>query len=68
MTVPNGVYFSFWLNQSFSYTYPANPIIMEVFLKDVFVAPGCKGYAVSNKHQLSRILIPLQRNRAEQMR
>ena len=68
MTVPNGVYFSFWVNQSFSYTFPNNPMIMEVFVKDVYVAPGCKGYAVSNKHQLSRILVPLQRNRAEQQR
>lgn len=27
-TVPNGVYFSFWVNQSFSYTHAGNPIIM----------------------------------------
>lgn len=27
-TVPNGVYFSFWVNQSFTYTLPDNPIIL----------------------------------------
>ena len=64
--VPNGVYFSFWLNQSFNYTVPDNPMVMEVFVKDVFVAPGCKGYAVSNNHRLSRILVPLKKNRKEQ--
>ena len=65
-TVPNGVYFSFWLNQSFAYTYANNPIVMEVFVNNVYVAPGCKGYAVSNSHHLSRILVPLQTKRHEQ--
>jgi hypothetical protein len=41
-------------------------MILEVFVKDVFVAPGCKGYCVSNQHRLSRILIPLKKNRTEQ--
>lgn len=47
-TVPRGVYFSFWVNQSFAYTHPDNPLIMECFVKNVYVAPGCKGYTVSN--------------------
>lgn len=65
-TVPNGVYFSFWVNQCYHYTYADNPMIFEVFVKDVYVAPGCKGYAVSNNHRISRILIPLKKNRTEQ--
>ena len=64
-TVPNGVYFSFWLNQSFAYTVPDNPIVMEVFVKEVYVAPGYKGYAVSNRHRISRILVPLKKKRTE---
>jgi hypothetical protein len=65
-TVPNGVYFSFWVNQSFAYTLPDNPIIMECFCRDVYVAPGFKGYTVSNDHHLSRILIPLKKARTDQ--
>jgi hypothetical protein len=26
--IPRGVYFSFWMNQSFTYTMPDNPIVM----------------------------------------
>jgi hypothetical protein len=62
-TVPNGVYFSFWLNQSFAYALPNNPIILECFVKDVYVAPGMKGYTVSNISQVSRILIPMKKDR-----
>ena len=66
-SIPNVVYFSFWLNQSFDYTTPNNPIILECFVKDVFIAPGYKGYAISNKHKLSRILIPLPKNRSNKL-
>jgi hypothetical protein len=65
-TVPNGVYFSFWVNQSYLYTIPTNPIILECFVKDVFVAPGYKGYTVSNISHLSRILIPITKDRTNQ--
>ena len=51
------------MNQAFGYTIANNPMIMEVFVKKVYVAPGHKGYAVSNDHHLSRILIPLKKNR-----
>jgi hypothetical protein len=64
--VPNGVYFSFWLNQSFTYTIPQNPIVLECFVKDVYVAPGFKGYAVSNQSKVSRILIPMKKDRINQ--
>ena len=65
--IPQGVYFSFWLNQSFAYTIAQNPIVMECFVKDVFVAPGCKGYAISNVHRVSRILVPLKKDRHNQL-
>jgi hypothetical protein len=61
--VPRGVYFSFWVNQSFTYTLPENPIVLECFVKDVYVAPGCKGYTVSNKSKVSRILLPMKKER-----
>ena len=66
-TIPNGVYFSFWVNQSFYYTTSTNPIILECFVKDVFIAPGHKGYVISNNHKLSRILIPLQKDRSNKL-
>lgn len=66
-SIPNGVYFSFWVNQSFAYTLPDNPIIFECFVKDVYVAPGCKGYTVSNNSKISRILIPLKKDRSNQL-
>jgi len=65
--VPVGVYFSFWMNQSYHYTLAANPIILESFCQDVYVAPGAKGYTVCNTSRVSRILIPLASNRTEQM-
>lgn len=65
--IPNGVYFSFWVNQSYHYTLPNNPIIMECFVKDVYVAPNFKGYTVSNNSQISRILIPIKKDRTNQL-
>ena len=62
-TVPSGVYFSFWLNQAMHYTTLENPIVLECFVNKVFVAPNFKGYAVSNSHRLSRVLIPLKKDR-----
>jgi hypothetical protein len=66
-TVPMGVYFSFWMNQSFAYTIAGNPIILESFCQDVYVAPGQKGYTVCNNSRVSRILIPLTSDRQQQM-
>lgn len=66
-TIPNGIYFSFWVNQSFTYTRPDNPIILECFVKDVFVAKNFKGYTVSNACHLSRILIPIEKDRTNQL-
>jgi hypothetical protein len=57
--LPFGVYFSFWMNQSYTYTLADNPIILECFCQEVYVAKGKKGYTVSNKSRVSRILIPL---------
>ena len=66
-TIPNGVYFSFWVNQAFYYTPTDNPIVLECFVKDVFIAPEYKGYVISNNHKVSRILIPLLKDRSNRL-